>query len=207
MKRWKAAAGFAALVLLVFVARTGVDPTRIDPSDGGDEVPPAASHHARAPDDRHRLPAPASGNAAVALPATRGRDPGPLRLTRGMLEQAWQRGKLDVVLPNGHRYDVDLEGQRFDPGGQWTVTGHAQTRLGPQAMVLTFGPDAVFGVLPGPDGSLMQVTTTHGATEIAAAGGMLPPGRKNRLGARPDYAIPAMTAGGDTRRTAGAAPV
>src|SRR3546814_4527722 len=82
---------------------------------------------------------------------------------------------------------VALEEQRLEPDGRWTVVGRVQTRLGAQAMVLTFGPDAVFGVLPQPDGSLLHITTSHGNTEITAAGGLLPPGRTSKLAARPDY--------------------
>ncbi len=57
-------------------------------------------------------------------------------------------------------------------------------------MVLTFGPDAVFGVLPHPSGSLLHVTTTRGSTEIALAGGLLPPGTKSTLATIPDYLVP-----------------
>jgi hypothetical protein len=106
-----------------------------------------------------------------------------------MLESAWQDGELSVGLPDGRRYLVALERQRFDPRGQWTVIGRVQTRIGKQAMVLTFGPDAVFGVLPHPDGSLLQITTTRGKTGVTDAGGLLPPGSKGTLATEPDYLI------------------
>ena len=125
----------------------------------------------------------------VRLPATGTKGPQALHLTRAMLERAWQNGELSVALPDGGRYSVALENHRFDPGGQWTVVGRVQTRVGAQAMVLTFGPDAVFGVLPRPDGSLLQITTTRGKTEIADAGGLLPPGSKGTLATEPDYLI------------------
>src|SRR3546814_1510850 len=69
------------------------------------------------------------------------------------------------LLPGGGHYSVALEEQRLEPDGRWTVVGRVQTRLGAQAMVLTFGPDAVFGVLPQPDGSLLHITTSHGRSE------------------------------------------
>ncbi len=204
MKRWKAAgAGLAALVLVVLVARIGTGVGSTDPSRNGHASAAATDRAAAGGDERSPIPD-ASHRATVALPAIQSGRASPMRLTRDTLEQAWQRGRLDIALPSGQRYSVKLEDQRFDPGGQWTVIGHAQTRLGPQAMVLTFGPDAVFGVLPNPDGSLMQVTTTHGNTGIAAAGGMLPPGRKHRLGATPDYAIPAPAGSGKAARPASA---
>src|SRR3546814_338409 len=71
-------------------------------------------------------------------------------------------------------------------------------------MVGAFGPGAVWGVLPQPDGSLLHITTSHGNTEITAAGGLLPPGRTSKLAARPDYLIPA-TAAGKTASRIGAA--
>ena len=193
MKRWGAAgAGLAALALLVLVARMGLDSASADPSRRGHAPSEGATNALTGNGDgRHRVSDP---RRAIALPAVKD-GPAPLRLTRRTLEQAWQDGELDVSLPGGGRYSVALEDQRYEPGGRWTVVGRVQTRLGPQAMVLTFGPDAVFGVLPRPDGSLLQVTTTRGNTEIAAAGGMLPRGRTNRLATAPDYAIPAADGG------------
>lgn len=111
-----------------------------------------------------------------------------------MLERAWQHGELSVSLPDGRRYPVALESQRQEPGGQWTVVGRVQTPIGAQAMVLTFGAGAVFGVLPRPDGSLLQITTTRGKTEIADAGGLLPPGSKGTLATEPDYLLASANA-------------
>src|SRR3546814_18016512 len=113
-------------------------------------------------------------------------------------------GKFHVALPGGGHYSVALEEQRLEPDGRWTVVGRVQTRLGAQAMVLTFGPDAVFGVLPQPDVSLLHITTSHGNTEITAAGGLPPPGRTSQLAAMPAHPIPAL-APGTTARTTGAA--
>lgn len=132
----------------------------------------------------------APARTTIALPSVPADGTRPLRLTRAMLEQARQDGRLDVHLPGGERFSVTLEADRLAPGDQWTVVGRVQTRLGPQAMVLTSGPDAIFGVLPLPDGSMMQVTTTRGRTEIAPAGDMLPPGNKDARVAGPDYLVP-----------------
>lgn len=197
MKRWRAAgAGLAALLLLTLFARMGLGSGSALQSlkEGATTAAAAGADPVGASDGRHRLAGPIH-RATIALPAVKA-GPAPLRLTRRTLEQAWLDGKLDVSLPDGGRYSVALEDQRLEPGAQWTVVGRVQTRLGPQAMVLTFGPDAVFGVLPSPDGSLMQVTTTRGQTEIAAAGGMLPPGSTSRLAAKPDYMIPRTRSGG-----------
>ena len=195
MRRSNAAgAALAALLLLGLVAWVGSSTEHPDTSRPHDKRLSAAANAdpaaGDASDDTARF-----RRATVALPATAGGRPAPLRLTRRTLEQAWQVGALDVLLPGGARYTVALEEQRFDPGGQWTVIGRVQTRLGAQTMVLTTGPDAVFGVLPRPDGSLAQITTTSGNTQIADAGGLLPPGRTSRLAAEPDYRIPARQGG------------
>lgn len=132
----------------------------------------------------------------VQLPAATSATPRPLHLTQAMLERAWRNGELEVSLPGGQRYAVALERQHTEPGGQWTVVGRVQTRLGEQAMVLTFGPDAVFGVMPRPDGSLLQITTTQGRTEVTDAGGLLPPGSKGTLATEPDYLLASVDAPG-----------
>ena len=194
MKRRKAAgAGFAGLLLLALVIWLGSGTGTTAPSEGDSRAPSPGQavdgRSAPVTGDKPHHPA-RSPRATLALPAIKTGQPTAMRLTRETLEHAWQAGKLVVSVPDGGGYTVALEDQRFDAGGQWTVVGRVKTRLGAQAMVLTFGPDAVFGVLPRPDGSLLQVTTTRGNTEIAMAGGMLPPGRKSRLATEPDYLIP-----------------
>jgi len=144
----------------------------------------------------------------VRLPPLTGTAPRPVRLTRPMLDRALARGTLAVTAADGSRYSVAIERAQTEPTGDWTVIGRVQTRVGPQAMVLTFGPDAVFGVLPQPDGFLLQVATTRGLTTVAPAGGLLPPGRNMSLAAEPDYVLPhvpsAALVGG--QGIAGAAP-
>lgn len=84
---------------------------------------------------------------------------------------------LRVVLADGSSYPVHIERQETDAFGQWTVIGRVQSPVGAQAAVLTFGGNAVFGVLPLPDGHAMQIVTNHGAVVATMAGGMVPPGR------------------------------
>lgn len=192
MRRWGVAgAGLAAAAFLVFIATMDMGSRSADAqaSDGKPASTGADADLGSAGQGRH------PDNATILLPAMAGDGPRPLRLTRTVLEQAWQHGKLEVSQPDGTRYPVMLENERFDPGGQWTVVGRVQTRVGAQAMVLTFGPDAVFGVLPQPDGSLLQVATNRGATEVSAAGGLLPPGSTGTLATEPDYLIPDTRSG------------
>lgn len=190
MTRWGVAgAALAAAVLLALVATTRTESGHTISRDGDNR--PVATAAAKGVSGvnagGHR--AASAHRAIIQVPTLQAGKPRPLQLTRPMLEQAWQDGELHVFGPRG-RYRVAIEAQRFEPGGQWTVVGRVQTEVGAQAMVLTFGPDAVFGILPQPDGSLLQVTTAQGITAIATAGGLRPPASKDMLGTEPDYLIP-----------------
>ncbi|WP_202844321.1 reprolysin-like metallopeptidase [Luteimonas saliphila] len=193
MKRWGlAGVALAVVVLLVLVAQIGRSTGQADSAEDGraeSAVAASGAASATAGSDRRRRAGPRQV-AVIQLPTMRAQDPQPLQLTRAVLEQAWLDGNLEVRLPDGDRYVVALESEQVDPGGLWTVVGRVQTRLGAQAMVMTVGPEAVFGVLPQPDGSLLQVTTTRGRTGIVAAGGLLPPGSKRSLASDPDYLLP-----------------
>ena len=198
--------GFAALALIAMLAGVfvvslrGGGGTAESDAEGRDA---STSHHST----RHAQPGDVSSPSVVQMPAripVAGMGPPvPVRLTRPMLEQAWMDGALDVQLPGTGRYRVSLEGQRFDPGGMWTLVGRVLTDVGAQAMVITVGPEAIFGVLPRPDGSLLQITTAAGTTLVSGAGGLLPPGSKGTLGAVPDYLIPDVAVSGNLPAKAG----
>jgi hypothetical protein len=89
-------------------------------------------------------------------------------LTREAAERAARAGVLRVALLDGTYYDVRIDHQTLDAQGHWSIAGHAKTRLGPQAMVLTYGERAVFGTLPLPDGRVLQVRTEHGRALIGS---------------------------------------
>jgi hypothetical protein len=124
----------------------------------------------------------------VAGPATPAGTPQPVAISREAVRQAMRSGTLPVVLPDGTRYTVAMTREETSPGGQWTAIGHVRTAVGRQAMVLTFGLDAVFGVLPRPDGFQFQLTTTRGVTTLAPAGGIRPPGES--IASMPDMLLP-----------------
>ena len=182
MKQWKGASLVLGTAALFVVGALGTRNANLPVIGNAPERSGAVGQAAP--------PGAAVARAVVRLPVMTNGDARPLSLTRSMLEHAWLEGHLHVALPDNRRYVVAMERQRIDPGGQWTVIGRVKTRLGAQAMILTFGPDAVFGVLPRPDGSLLQVTTSLGRTEITKAGGLLPPGSKGTIAASPDYLIP-----------------
>src|SRR3546814_11223852 len=109
-----------------------------------------------------------SGRATIALPAIQAGRPVPLRLARGTLERAWHDGKFHVALPGGGHYSVALEEQRLEPDGRWTDVALVPTRLRAPAMVRPFGPDAVFGLLLPPDGTLTHHPHSPGNTQTTA---------------------------------------
>ena len=100
----------------------------------------------------------------------------PIELNAAMARRAVRDGVLRIAAPDGTTYPVRVDRQYTDATGHWHVLGNATTAAGRQAMVLTFGANAVFGIIPKPDGTLLQVTTCPGGkVSIAAAGDLVPP--------------------------------
>ena len=99
------------------------------------------------------------------------------------------KGGLTIQLPAGERFAVQFERAERAPNGDWTFIGKVATRLGPQSAVLTFGRAGLFGVLPTPQGSQMQISTTRGVTVLEPVRPMHP--RNPQTGELPiDYVVP-----------------
>lgn len=133
----------------------------------------------------------------VEIPPANGR-PAPIALDLAMMRKAVRRGELEVQLADGTYYPLRIEAERSDFGGRSTFVGKVQTRTGLQSAVLTFGEDAVFGVLPMPDGRKLSVSTTNGIVGVALAGGIIPPGMEDHavsdvVLSRPDGKVRANT--------------
>lgn len=132
-----------------------------------------------------------SSRPALRVPAlTTPRAPQRIALDASLARRALHDGELRVTLADGDSYPVRIERQETDAHGHWSLVGRVQTPFGAQPMVLTFGGDAVFGVLPTPDGRTMQVTTgPGGVVSIAPSGGMVPEGKPG-LDVAPDFLVP-----------------
>lgn len=154
----------------------------------GPGAPPGAPGRAETEPPGRR----AASGAVLALPAAIDATPRRIPLNAAMLRDAVRRGTLAVEGPGGPAYRVRELREQPEPGGRWSVIGRVETEAGPQSMVLTVGPDAIFGVLPRPDGRQLHVTTTRGVTAVALAGGLVPPGLRGP--ADPDYAVPPRAA-------------
>jgi hypothetical protein len=133
------------------------------------------------------------GNAtpAIALPADATRaSPQPFRIDATVARAAVRDGTLHLRLPDGRDHAIAIERQFTDETGHWNIVGRAPTRLGTQAMVLTFGGDAVFGRIPMPDGSAMHVfTAPQGRVVVAPDGGIVPEGAPQIAG-KTDVVVP-----------------
>ena len=119
------------------------------------------------------LPSSTTHAADVRVPANLSIGaPQPFALDAAIARNAVRDGELRVALADGTTYPVHIERHYTDKTGHWNVVGRADTQRGAQPMVLTFGPHAVFGTLPTPDGTLLRVVTQpRGKIAIAPAGG------------------------------------
>ena len=101
-------------------------------------------------------------------------------------------GTMQVSLPDGQRMQLRYERHFEHPDGNWTWIG--RTTADSQPAVLTFGEKAVFGTLPGDDGSSLQVTTVRGRTWLVEGAAQLPQalgdGSTDALHAPPADAVP-----------------
>jgi hypothetical protein len=124
----------------------------------------------------------------VDLPSSETRRQVPLGLTPDILRRAARDGELLVQLADGTRYAVAVEQAKPSIAGRWTVVGRVRTRLGIQSAVFTFDRQAIFGVLPQPDGPLLSITTVRGVVQIGRDPGLVPEGVDPRR--HPDFLDP-----------------
>lgn len=126
-------------------------------------------------------------------PARPGQDgdpyPAPVRMNREAAKRAATTGAMEVTLPDGTRYPVNFERAEQGPRGNLTWVGRVETPVGSLAAVLTYGRDGVFGVLPTPDGQLLQVQTRDGRAYLQPDPGIIPPGLDPDV-VFPDYVVP-----------------
>ena len=89
------------------------------------------------------------------------------KVDAGSLQAAAQPGGL-LVLPNpdGGQLSYDYVSHVTHASGDLTWVGRAEGAALGQEAVVTIGADAVFGRLPRPDGSVMQIETVGGRTVL-----------------------------------------
>lgn len=116
--------------------------------------------------------------------------PAPIRMNRAAAMRATTDGQMEVVLPDGTRYPVVFDRISQGPRGNMTWIGRVASPVGDLAAVLTYGRDGVFGVLPTPEGRVLQIKTRDGQAYIEPDPGMIPPGVDPEA-PFPDVVVPA----------------
>lgn len=82
--------------------------------------------------------------------------------------QAIAAGGMWVPTPDGGRIYLQYVRHEVFPNGDWTWVGRAQSAQGEQSAVITFGKNAVFGVIPRYGDTPLHLTTAAGRTWVAA---------------------------------------
>lgn len=213
---WILAGSVSALVLLAAVVLPpGAGREAVEADPAGHKAPagaatrlqgvtPSAARARNASNSPRQLPVPYAyedyGREMFGLePRTRNPRqsdlyPAPVRMNRKAAERAASTGSMDVTLPDGSRYPVAFE--RAEPGvrGNWTWVGRVDSPHGALAAVLTYGRDGVFGVLPTPEGRMLQVQTRNGQAYLQPDPGLVPPG-VDPDAPFPDYVVPTPATG------------
>ena len=137
-----------------------------------------------------------------------GHPPKPFAMDAALARRAVRDGTLRIALPDGRTHEIAIERQYTDKTGHWTVVGRAPTRIGAQAMVLTFGANAVFGRIPMPDGSALHVFTAPGDRVVVAPdGSWLPRNLRDPALAQDAVLPPTRGPGARTPSATSASPV
>jgi len=98
-----------------------------------------------------------------------------VHLERSAIEGAVAGQKaLRFALPNGQAVDVGDWTVLSSDANVWSVAGSVRVLSGTGSAVFTFGPDAVFALLPSRDG-LFEIRTQGSVTLLGKAGGITPP--------------------------------
>ncbi|MBS7455572.1 FG-GAP-like repeat-containing protein [Coralloluteibacterium stylophorae] len=76
-------------------------------------------------------------------------------------------GILHFITPDGQQLAIRYDRRSESADGNWSWIGHVESMDPRRKAVFTFGPTAVFGSIPRPDGSTLKLTTRAGATYVA----------------------------------------
>lgn len=116
--------------------------------------------------------------------------------------------KGGMWLPNatGGREYAKYDHHLIHDNGDWTWVGKVQTDHGLQSAVITFGKDAVFGLIPQASGNALRLVTADGQKLLVQTDGakMAASALTRQLYARQDFKIPSHKAASSAKRTASA---
>ncbi len=116
----------------------------------------------------------------------------PIEISENAAMDAVFQGGMWLPTPSGGRVYAKYQRHIVHPNGIWTWIGTVETVHGAQEVVLTFGEDGVFGMIPQASGYPLRIVTSQGETRVVetSASAMARSAQALRLHARPDYAVP-----------------
>ncbi|HEX5961677.1 MAG TPA: M12 family metallo-peptidase, partial [Rhodanobacteraceae bacterium] len=116
----------------------------------------------------------------------------PVKISEDKAFAAVFEGGMWLPNPAGGRIHAKYQRHIVHANGTWSWIGTVSTVHGDQPVVLTFGKDAVYGLVPQASGYPLRIVTRKGETRVVAtsAQAMARSPEQLRLRARPDYAIP-----------------
>jgi hypothetical protein len=116
----------------------------------------------------------------------------PVKINEGNAFDAIFKGGMWLPNPAGGRIYVKYQRHILHDNGTWSWIGTVATVHGDQSVVLTFGKDGVFGLVPQASGYPLRIVTRKGQTSLIEtdAQAMSRSAEALRLYSKPDYVIP-----------------
>lgn len=120
----------------------------------------------------------------------------PIKVNENNAFDAVFKGGMWLPNPAGGQIYVKYQRHILHDNGTWTWIGTVSTVHGDQSAVLTFGKDAVFGLVPQASGYPLRIVTRQRQTNLVAtsAQAMVSSAKALRLFSQPDYFIPPRAA-------------
>ena len=120
----------------------------------------------------------------------------PIKISEDNALGAVFQGGMWLPTPSGGRVYAKYARHIVHANGIWTWVGTVDTVHGAQQVVLTFGKDGVFGLIPQASGYPLRIVTSQGETRVieTSAAAMARSTQTLRLRSQRDYAIPPRVA-------------
>jgi hypothetical protein len=116
----------------------------------------------------------------------------PIKVNENNAFDAVFKGGMWLPNPAGGQIYVKYQRHILHDNGTWTWIGTTSSVRGEQSVVLTFGKDGVFGLIPLASGYPLRIATRQGQTSVieTSARAMARSSEALRLYSQPDYLMP-----------------
>jgi hypothetical protein len=120
----------------------------------------------------------------------------PIKISENQAFDAVFQGGMWLPNPSGGRIYAKYQRHILHNNGTWTWIGTVSTVHGDQSVVLTFGKDGVFGLVPQASGYPLRIMSNATGTHVVetSATAMAQSAEALRLHSAPDYVIPPKVA-------------